>query len=157
MKITEELLDKVVHQIESNEEYFGAIQEDFFSKNEDFISYLTEDIFKNLTEDEMNLLVFILVVINQSLGDRRSNEVISIDDYMDIEESNWELYEKNLKMNFRDRLNPFFETYDEEDAFAFIEDSLQDDEEDEEMTISNVGRDIIWNVSVAFTVAITED
>lgn len=157
MKITEQSIEKVLTHIEQDETYFEAIQEQFFSINEEFISYLTEDIFKSLTEDEMNLLVFLVVIMNQSLGEEAKENGISMADYMDAEEENWELYEKNIKKSFRERLDPFFEQYKEEDALAFIEDSLQNDDDTEEMTISNVGRDIIWNISVAYATTVTED
>ena len=43
--------------------------------------------------------------------------------------------------NFHDRLNAFFNEYPQEDLLAFVEDSL---ESDEDITVSPAGRELIF-------------
>ena len=56
-------------------------------------------------------------------------------------EKNWEILEANVVGSFRDRITPCFENTNQEDLLAFLEDSL---ESDEDVVISNSGRELIF-------------
>lgn len=156
MQITEQIIDDIVIQLEKDSDYQSTIVEQFEKIYEDYLAYLDQDVLPLLNEEERDLLLFILaVIVEANMRTNTEINVFDLDQYFDAEEGMWASYEDNLKMGFRERITPIFEQIKEEDALAFVEDLLIDDDtvegqEDEANFLSSTGRDIIWNVSAAF-------
>lgn len=156
MQITEQIIDDIVIQLEKDSDYQSTIVEQFEKIYEDYLAYLDQDVLPLLNEEERDLLLFILaVIVEANMRTNKEINVFDLDQYFDAEEGMWASYEDNLKMGFRERITPIFEQIKEEDALAFVEDLLIDDDtvegqEDEANFLSSTGRDIIWNVSAAF-------
>lgn len=128
--------------------------ERFQIDQEDFHHYLDQEVFKVLNEAERDLCLFILSVIFYILTQKNLPVTFDLQAFFDQEEKNWNLYEQGIRDPFRERIDPFFELSDEEEALAFIEDALLEDEDEAETQtpITHVGRDIIWNVCAAFVI-----
>ena len=62
-------------------------------------------------------------------------------DLANNEEANWELLHEQPKGTFRDKITPFFENNEQEDLLAFVEDTL---EQEEDSPVTTVGRDVIF-------------
>ena len=154
MIIQEKMIDEIISKVHEEEMYSTKLSDQFSADFEDFIVYLEKEVFTVLKEHEAELMIFLQQVIYEAFLNSGKREPISYElhDFFDLEENAWEIYENNIKKPFKDRITPIFERYKEEDAFAFVEDLLVDPEDSEEGDegISNEGRDIIWNVTVAF-------
>ncbi len=92
---------------------------------------LTDENLDVLKEEEYDLLWFIIVVIYGSIKKGIGGElpVLSKEIYQKWEESNWKVWNEAKVKDFRSKLNPFFEGYPQEDLLAFVEDSLESDED----------------------------
>lgn len=151
MIIAESTINAIIEKLEEDEGYQASLQEQFEAKYEDFLAYLEHEILSILNEKEGDLLIFILSVVEEAFQKHNYNkELFELPTFFDTEERMWTVYEENLKQAFRERITPYFDSIDEEEALAFIEDLLTDDTEDEETFLGNTGRDIIWNCSAAF-------
>ena len=127
--ITESDIDYCITQLENDPS--SAIE-----LPEDLIEYLNSEIYPNLKKDEQQLLDFSLNIIYNCCQEK--TEDFDIDEYIDIEDSNWSLRDKDRSLT--DSMNAFFENYPEEDLLAFVEDILIDDSDQE---ISIAGKEII--------------
>ena len=154
MIIDETTINGILKNIEENDQAQEAFSSLLESKFEDYLSYLNLEILTILNSEEGDQLIFILSVLVEAFAQKgMDQEGFQLFEYFDIEEEMWAMYEENLKQPFRERVSIFFEKIDEEDALAFVEDSLiEPDEDDEEYLITATGRDVIWNTSVAFIV-----
>jgi len=153
MIIQEKTVEAVMEQVASSEEYSETIRTNFNTIQEDFLAYLEREVYSLISDPEKDLLLFILYAIQEfATKDKGKVEPIELHSYFDIEESMWKMYEEKIKSPFKERVTPFFEKIDEEEALAFIEDLLVEagESEDEDLVIDPAGRDVIWNVSAAF-------
>lgn len=158
MIIQENTIEKVMEDVAENEQYSEDIRSKFNENQEDFLAYLEREVYSLISDPEKDLLLFILYALHECAAiDSKEVKPIELHTYFDIEEGLWKIYEEGIKLPFKDRVTPFFEKIDEEEALAFVEDLLveAEQEEDEELSIDPAGRDVIWNVSVAFIQAVT--
>ncbi len=158
MIIQEKTIDAVMEEIAGNEEYSESIRTNFNTVQEDFLAYLEREVYSLISDPEKDLLLFILYAIQECiLKDKGSVEAIELHSYFDVEEAMWKMYEEKIKSPFSERVTPFFERIDEEEALAFIEDLLVEagQVEDEDLVIDPAGRDVIWNVCAAFVEQLT--
>lgn len=94
------------------------------------VHYIFSDNFALLSQEEKEYFEYLSWVLLKSIeyamgvNDDPQPELIG-----GTEEKHWEMLQATEKLSFRERMTPFFEAYDEEEAFAFIEDSLQEDED----------------------------
>lgn len=153
MILTEKTIDQVLDKMETSSEYQRELQEAFSSKYEDYLVYLEKEIFSILNEKEADLLLFIhLVIFEAARLAKVDQDAFELHAFFDIEDGLWAAYEDRIKLPFAERITPVFDQVDEEDALAFIEDLLvlPEEDESEEIEISNSGRDVIWNVGAGF-------
>jgi len=151
MIITEATIDKILDQLQADEAYQETLTSRFETMYEEYVSYLNQEIITLLSEEEGDLLHFVHAILLEAfLRADDSLKIFEMDDFYDAEESMWSSYEDNIKAPFRDRITTVFDASDEEDALAFIEDTLVDPEEGEDFQLSATGRDVIWNVCAAF-------
>ncbi len=140
--ISEEQIEKVIDTYyESDKKYFSD-REKLMADQPAFSALLTDEGFDLLSDDEYELIWFIATVIHTS-SIESEGEIESVDqeEMEAIEEANWTMMEDETTTNFQERLTPFFEDYPQEDLLAFVEDSL---ESDEDVTVSAAGREMIF-------------
>lgn len=142
--ISEQIIDGVVEAL--NPDQFDDYLEDFGLNQEDYIRFIATENFKLLSEKEYDILIFLSIVIWKS--------VLEIDPSLDLipgevietmDEKNWLVY--NEEQHFSKVIDRYFEDYQQEDLLAFVEDTLQKDEESD---LSQVGREILFITCKSF-------
>jgi hypothetical protein len=69
---------------------------------------------------------------------------VSEDEIGEAEEKNYEILESSTAKKFRDRLDPFFEGYEQEELLAFAEEAVLEDEDDPDSVVTKEGREPIF-------------
>ncbi len=153
MIIQEATVEKVIGEVSSNESYSEEIRGRFNEKQEDYLAYLEREVYSLISDPEKDLLLFMLYALHECILEEKGKvEAIQLHEYFDTEEVMWKMYEEKIKSPFSERITPFFDLIDEEEALALVEDLLAEGEaeEDEDLHIDPAGRDVIWNVAAAF-------
>ena len=129
--ISEEFVFSFLDKIDENDHVFTKLRDEIVSKQLLIDALLTDENLDVLKEEEYDLLWFIIVVIYGSIKEGIGSElpVLSKEIYQKWEESNWKVWNEAKVKDFRSKLNPFFEGYPQEDLLAFVEDSLESDED----------------------------
>lgn len=92
--------------------------------------YVFSDNFAPLNEQEKYYFESLVWIIVKTTILAKGNIVDPLPkDMVAFEEKHWEIIQSKNVKDFRDLLTPFFDLYDEEEALAFVEDSLCDDDE----------------------------
>ncbi len=140
--ISEDVIESTIDLFEVDEKAYTKIQDEIVQNQLALGAVLTEENLKLLKDDEYDLLWFMLIVIYKSVQSVEGDlPVIGSKLLENIEESNWKMWNESKSKDFKQKLDPFFEDYDQEDLLAFIEDSLSDDED---MEVSNEGREVLF-------------
>jgi hypothetical protein len=140
--ITEEHIEKVIDSYYESEKKYFDDREKLIAGQPAFSALLTDEGFDLLTDDEYELIWFIATVIHTAcLSSHGTIEAIDQEDLEEIDEANWTLMEEAPGSSFQERLTPFFENHAQEDLLAFVEDSL---ESDEDVQVSPAGRELIF-------------
>lgn len=140
--VSEDIIEQVIADTE-NSEVLSEVEQRWLSDYPAITSYFQQDSFSLLTESEVAYLKYIIGVvflswekangsINPSINPKRIEE---------IEEANWQKLHGAKAKTFRERLDAFFDGYPQEDLLAFVEDSLQ---EDEDQLVTGAARDIVF-------------
>jgi hypothetical protein len=140
--VSEEIIEQVIDSYYSQDNKYEKDQEVFEKEQPCYIALLADEGFEILTDDEYELLWFNATIIYSAAKIIQPNiaefEQEKIEDF---DEKNWEVLERNVTGTFRDRVTPFFQDYPQEDLLAFVEDSL---ESDEDVVITSTGRELIF-------------
>ncbi len=143
--IPENIIEAAAESLGSqNEDGYERFIKEFETKQDLVLGYLFSDNLKLLTDEERNLLLYIVMVIRKAYlkaNDGSEPRLVSIDELAEAEEKNWAKIEDNPNMEFRKKLDLFFEGTPQEDLLAFIEDILADDEEE---IVSKAAREYIF-------------
>ncbi len=140
--ISEEIIEATIDKFELDENAFFDFREKLINTQLAISSVLTEENLDVLEDDEYDLLWFMVTVIYGSIISLNDDlPLIAPKAYESAEETNWNTWNHSKGKNFRDKLNDFFEGFEQEDLLAFIEDSL---EPDEDVDISPTGREVIF-------------
>lgn len=130
MIIHEAHIDKAIAYFETSPETFVAEVEKYLSAFPNVMQYIYSDNFEVLDQNEKELfeyLAYILIKSSQLASDPPLEDP-DPEEIVGIEEKHWSLIQ-DAKGDFREKLTPFFDQYAEEDALAFIEDSLVEDDD----------------------------
>ena len=140
--VPESVIEEVINHFDQEEvEYVNALAE-ILESQPALLAFLNHESLDILMEDEKDILWYIVLILYTSIEKSgRKMEDISDQILNENEEKNWELLLQQPKGPFRDRLTPFFENYAQEDLLAFVEDTL---ELDDESPITTVGREVIF-------------
>ena len=139
--INEHQIQEVLEQYESRILDPEAFLDQLFDHHPALFQYCYSGVLDPLSDDERAYFFFLVSVIFHVLDQQNAlPSIIEIEHILDIEESNWGLF-NDQKGAFRDKLDAFFIDYPEEDLLAFIEDSL---EVDEGGGIDLAGRELIF-------------
>ena len=137
MFISESIIDNVVADLEEAD--FEQEITWFTDEYPVLIEYWGAEDFTLLTQDERELMLYLLLVLTKSVEQANaalhplSSEVLE-----NAEERNWERLENVTAKHFRDRMDVFFQDYSQEDLLAFVEDNLV---EDEDSVVTKEGRE----------------
>lgn len=134
--IKEDWIDTIVNQYAKNgEEENESLISDFGEAQPQVLAYVFSETFSLLLEEEKEQLLFMNLVLWSVLSKyggqvlpKLTNQSIG-----DAEEKNWASF-LTAKGNFREKLNIFFNVYEQEDLLAFVEDFLMTEEEDGDLT-----------------------
>ena len=140
--ITEEHIEQVIDTYYDSEKKYFDDREKLIAGQPSFSALLTDEGFDLLSDDEYELIWFIATVIHTA-STSVHGEIKAIDqsELEEIDEANWTMMEEAPGGSFQERLTPFFENHPQEDLLAFVEDSL---ESDEDVQVSPAGRELIF-------------
>jgi hypothetical protein len=142
MLVSENTIDSIAEKVESKELNIDDFIETFSSEQEELWNYIEKEIFPVLTKEETDYLLFISFIIYESIiASGIEIKEIDLNNFQEIEESNWLRFEESKSKMFKAKLDVFFKDYEEEDILAFIEDMLTLEEED---VITPIGREPIF-------------
>jgi len=141
--ISEEVINEIVEQFESNTELFDEKVKSLGNTQPNILAYILSDEFNILKDKEREFLLYSTTVICSSILQDTEISIVEQDTIGEMEEMNWEAFQ-GQKGTFRERLDLFFENYPQEDLLAFVEDSLFVDDDEKDEVLTKVGRDVIF-------------
>lgn len=128
--INEAQIDLASEQLEASEQAFVHSLEDLRQQHPIVFSFLLSENLEVLTLPERDYMFYLLAILWQALRDELpAGKGISEKALGEAEERNWTLLQASNSKRFREKLDPFFEDYPQEDLLAFLEDALIDEEE----------------------------
>ncbi len=144
MFIAEKIIDQVVEKLESAD--FEKEIETMGKQQPALMSFVFSEDFDLLTQSERDLMLYMLLVICQSVGEAKGIAIppLPTKAIEAAEEHNWELLENSKSQKFRDRMTVFFEDTEQEDLLAFVEDTLTEDDEDSTYNVTKEGREPLF-------------
>jgi hypothetical protein len=141
MFISEDYIDKAAELISASEKALAQAIEEMQEDQPILLAYCFSENFDVFTNQEKEYMLYLVLVIWKSVELAGADfKEITEEEISKGEEANWTLFTEQKAKTFRDKLTPFFEDYPQEDLLAFIEDSLELDEESEEEMITAEGR-----------------
>ena len=144
--VIEPIIDAVLDDFEAGKWTVEEVVESWEKTQPLLLGYFLSETFDLLTDSEKPYLLYLAAVIWRAVEQvRPPAQPIEQEELEDFEEANWEILNEATSPRFQERLNPFFETTDQEDLLAFIEDSLVlDDSEEDEWKLTKEGREPIF-------------
>jgi hypothetical protein len=145
--VSEDVIDAIIDELDAiSDDQYEERMEAFAKAQPVIIAYLfDEENLHLLTEDERGFLQYLILIAWASI--ERVNgpgEPVSEDQIGEAEEKNYAVLEASTGKTFRDRVDPFFEGYSQEDLLAFIEEALLEDEGDPEALLTKEGREPLF-------------
>ncbi len=137
--VPENIIEETAEMLNEEEGGYERVLEAFRTEQPRLLSYLLSDDLDVFYQGEREFMLYLVLVLWKSIqrvgGPRPqvSNERLS-----QVEEANWERLQDVSSRRFHERLDVFFEGYQQEDLLAFVEDALSD--EDEEL-VTKEGRE----------------
>ncbi len=142
--ISEKIIDQVSERLEQTEGSYENLVEEMNEAQPALVAYLFSEAFSLLTEEEQNYMLYLAIIIWQSVQDVHPTiKEIDEETIVEKDEANWETMNQSNAKKFRDRLNAFFEKTPQEDLLAFAEDSLANTEDEDEF-LTEPGREMIF-------------
>ncbi|HNE28246.1 MAG: hypothetical protein U0U46_10170 [Saprospiraceae bacterium] len=145
--INSNVIDAVIEELENlSDEQYEERMEAFASAQPVLVAYLFDDEnFHLLTDDEKGFLQY-LALIAWSAVVKTAGDVAAVSEEAigEAEEKNYAVLEQSTAKKFRDRLDPFFDNYPQEDLLAFAEEAVLEDEDDPDTLVSKEGREPIF-------------
>lgn len=129
--VSENTLDQIVERFDDSEAAYEKAIEDFEKAQPILLSYLFSEEFEAFMPDEKEYMLMLSTIIYTAVKEE-NGDIPMVDEKViaDAEESNWAKLEDLNSKRFNERLDVFFQDYDQEDLLAFVEDALAEDEED---------------------------
>ena len=142
MMVEEAIIESTIDHYESNEEVYVNSLTDLMEHQPALLAFLNQESTDILKEEEKDILWYITLIIYDSVV-RSGIDISKISDsaLSENEEKNWSILQEQSRGSFRERITPFFDEYQEEDLLAFVEDTL---EAEDDSPITNVGREVIF-------------
>lgn len=129
--VSENIVDQIVERFDDSEAAYEQAIEDFEKTQPILLSYLFSEDFEAFTPDEKEFMLMLSTIIYTAVKEENGDiPIVDEKAIADAEESNWAKLEDLNSKRFNERLDVFFQDYDQEDLLAFVEDALAEDEED---------------------------
>jgi hypothetical protein len=140
--IQESTIEEIIDIYNNEEEAYVKALAEIMEDQPALLAYLNQESVDILLEEEKDILWYIILVIHNSI-EKSQSEMAEISDVKlsENEEKNWTLFQEQPRGTFREKVTVFFENYNEEDLLAFVEDTL---ELDDNSPITAVGREVIF-------------
>lgn len=139
--VSETVIDEVASGFELDTPEWETLLTQFHESQPVILGWLYSENGKAFEQAEKEYLLFLLMVIWKSSLQVVEDLPLVDEEQLEVqEEKNWEIMDQVKARDFRERLNDFFDGYDQEDLLAFVEDSLIA-EETEDGYISPIGRE----------------
>ena len=145
--INSNVIDAVIEELENlSDEQYEQHMENFASAQPVLVAYLfNEENFHLLTDEEKGFLQYLALIAWTAIVKTVGNvEAVSEEAIGEAEEKNYAVLEQSTAKKFRDRLDPFFDNYPQEDLLAFAEEAVLEDEDVPEALVSKEGREPIF-------------
>ncbi len=140
--VTENTIDDLVEYYESFPETLVNKTANFMDEYPTLLAYLEQESNEVLLDEERDLQWYMIVVcISAVLESDIDVPPFTVVGLSTAEEKNWEALQQGGTGTWRERLDTFFDSYEQEDLLAFIEDMVQDDEES---PITTIGREVLF-------------
>ena len=154
--IKESIIDNTFDWLESDDDRFDSLLAELEEKQPELMAYLSTEDLEVFTEEEYNYLVFLAVVIWQSIiRDGKEPATVNMEDLSEADERNWTLLDTAEGKKFHQRIAVFFEGYQQEDLLAFIEDALA--EHDDDFFLTKEGREPMFITLKTITDCLTKN
>ena len=129
--ITESVINRTIENLDKNIENYEQAISSFQNQQPLLFAYLFSDSFRMLSQKEREYQLYLSLVIWMSITTAFSLEKkITKEELAEAEEKNYLLMEETTAKSFREKLDGFFKDYPQEDLLAFVEDALNDQEEE---------------------------
>jgi len=140
--ISESTIEQVIDHYENDEEAYVEALAGIMETQPALLAFVGQESIDILLEEEKDILWYLVMIVYSSIEKDDINITeISDKSLSENEEKNWALFQEQPKGTFRDRVTAFFEDFEEEDLLAFVEDTL---EIEEDSPITTVGREVIF-------------
>lgn len=139
--VSEDIIDDIADELDLNEEAWLEVLEDFGKAQPAVLAYIFSEDLELLTTEEREYAIYLTIVMWRAIIETIEDELppVTAEAISEAEEKNWELLETSTARRFRERLDVFFEGFEQEDLLAYIEDALTDD--DENPIVTKEGRE----------------
>jgi len=140
--VPESIIEQIIDHYENDEEAYVKALAEIMETQPALLAFLNQESIDILLEDEKDILWYIVLVVYHSIL-KSEEEIAEISDETlgKKEESNWTLFQEQPRGTFREKITVFFDNYHQEDLLAFVEDTL---ELDDESPMTSVGREVIF-------------
>lgn len=140
--VSEEIIDSVIQQLAEDSEGYDQTVAALRLKQPVIMAYLFSESFRMLSLEEREFMLYLVIVIWKSIQQVENGlPQVTEANIEEAEDKNWAIFQDAPGRTFRDKLTAFFENASQEDLLAFVEDSL---EEDDEQSLSKEGREVIF-------------
>lgn len=131
MIVNEKQIDTAISFFEASPDHFVTEVGHYVERFPNIMQYMYSDNFGVLDDNERELFEYLTLVLVKAALIATEGAVADPDPdtISEMEEQHWSLIQAKSQGGFREKLTPFFDQYDEEDALAFIEDSIIDDDD----------------------------
>jgi membrane-bound lytic murein transglycosylase MltF len=129
--IEEKTIDSAVDYLESREEEFELLVEDFGQAQPALLAYILSESTEVLTNYEKEYLLFLALTVWKSFDIDGLGKIIPEVDPTQIEEKEdifWGWMGDSKEKDFNKKIDRFFDETEEEELYAFIEDALEMEE-----------------------------
>ena len=142
MMVEEAIIERTIDHYESNEEDYVRALSNLMEDQPALLAFLNQESTDILKEEEKDILWYITLIMYDSIV-QSGIDIFKVSDSAlgENEEKNWSILQEQTRGSFRERVTPFFTDYQEEDLLAFVEDTL---EVEDDSPITNVGREVIF-------------
>ena len=138
--VPESMIDSYIEKYQ-DELSFQVAWQQMGEENNIILQFIHPDRLELLSEKEEGVMQFVACILYFSTREKLGKPPFIQGQLLEEKEDlNWELWNKHIKKSVSYALDVFFEEYPQEDLLAFVEDSLQPDEDSE---ISPAGAEII--------------
>ena len=139
--IAEATIEKTAQELDQQPDNYEKLIQELQALQPELMAYILSEDTQFLTTEERDYFLYLSLVIIESARQYQELAPIFSQDISLAEDLNWEKLEAINAKTFRERLDPFFENYPQEDLLAFVEDALIPDEDS---PISKEGREPLF-------------